>query len=121
MSSFFTVEYTKTLLFFSENWFVRKLCKRLVAPPAPVSRIVLSGTYVLALLLLVLRVEFGKKMLMLIPASLSICLTHLTNVSFDGINSLSANFTKWQITDEFFECVWPFCGIGTSRVKWFVQ
>ena len=23
----------------------------------------------------------------------------------------------WQIADELFECVWPFCGIGASRVK----
>ena len=22
-----------------------------------------------------------------------------------------------QIADELFECVWPFCGIGSSRVK----
>ena len=41
------------------------------------------------------------------------------------LNLLSANFTKWSNTlkqfvgkmptigDELFECVWPFCGIGT--------
>ena len=22
-----------------------------------------------------------------------------------------------QIANELFECVWPFCGVGTSRVK----
>ena len=41
------------------------------------------------------------------------------------LNPLNANFTKWsntlkQIADEFFECVWPFCGIGAERVKIFV-
>ena len=46
------------------------------------------------------------------------------NVSFYIliINPLNANFTKMvkhtqtirrQIADELFECVWPFCGIGT--------
>ena len=24
---------------------------------------------------------------------------------------------RWQFADELFECVWPFCGIGTYRVK----
>ena len=24
---------------------------------------------------------------------------------------------RWQIADELFECVWPFCGIGALRVK----
>ena len=25
---------------------------------------------------------------------------------------------RWQFANELFECVWPFCGIGASRVKW---
>ena len=33
------------------------------------------------------------------------------------INTLSASITKWQFADELFECVWPFCNIGASRVK----
>ena len=24
---------------------------------------------------------------------------------------------RWQIANELFECVWPFCEIGTLRVK----
>ena len=24
---------------------------------------------------------------------------------------------RWQIADELFECVWPFCGIGAERVN----
>ena len=24
--------------------------------------------------------------------------------------------TEWQFADELFECVWPFCEIGTKRV-----
>ena len=26
---------------------------------------------------------------------------------------------RWQFADELFECVWPFCGISTQRVKHF--
>ena len=39
-------------------------------------------------------------------------------VLFQDINLLCANPTKWpntirrQITEELFECVWPFCGVG---------
>ena len=41
------------------------------------------------------------------------------------INPLSANPTKWSNTqairrkfsDELFECVWQFCGIGAQRIK----
>ena len=45
---------------------------------------VVSSTEVLALLLLALRVECGEKIFMLIPASFSVCFTHVTNVSLDG-------------------------------------
>ena len=36
---------------------------------------------------------------------------------FRGLNPLSANLTLMvkhtQIADELFECLWPFCGVGT--------
>ena len=51
-----------------ENWFVIKPCKRPVAPPPPPPCFK----------------DGGEKMFMLIPASLSVFFTHLTNVSFDG-------------------------------------
>ena len=25
---------------------------------------------------------------------------------------------RWQFAEEFFECVWPFCGVGDLRVIW---
>ena len=42
-----------------------------------------------------------------------------------SLNLLSANLQKWSMHsnyssatfDEFFECVWPFCGVGVERVK----
>ena len=44
---------------------------------------VFSSKEIFALLLLALRVECGEKIFMLIPASFSVCFTHLTNVSLD--------------------------------------
>ena len=61
-------------------------------------------------------------------------LSELTNRLFKiYFNNLSAHHTKWSNTlkqfigknlnnslakaNEFFECVWPFCGVGTWRVK----
>ena len=45
---------------------------------------------------------------------------HLNNIwgsIYEKVNPLSANPTKWSNTlkqfDELFECVWPFCVIGT--------
>ena len=45
------------------------------------------------------------------------------------LNPLSANPTEWSntlkqfvgIADELFKCVWPFCGIGALRVKYWVK
>ena len=53
------------------------------------------------------------------------CFIEMASKRLNSFNPLSANFTKLsntqtirrQITNELFECVWPFCGIGAQRVK----
>ena len=44
--------------------------------------------------------------------TLRICLS-VKNVPFTYLNLLSTNRTTRQFADELFECVWPFCRIGT--------
>ena len=34
-----------------------------------------------------------------------------------AFNPLSVNQIKWSNTLKFFECVWPFCLVGTEKVK----
>ena len=73
-------------MFLLENWFVVKPSERPVTPSPPCFTdgfkwcvsfsFAVTGSAC---------VECGEKMFMLIQASLSVCFTHLTNVSFDGV------------------------------------
>ena len=73
---------------------------------------------------------FSLNYVLICQYTLKLCLTTKTYsrwklISQVFLNPLNTNPTKWsntqtirrQIIDELFKCVWPFCEIGTSRVK----